>query len=261
MPNTIPPNTDPVSATLYSTPESSEKKSSETRSAIPKAPVHTRLWERKSLKDRKLTKLQHFVVFLNRILLKPLRIFQGTFNALMPDFNITKKITEVKINKYWKRFNDPNKAYVLLFMNPYGESVQHAAIVLGSSEGKQADDKSNYASWSFDDKKTVVGPFLACSKNNDFKSDFFNHGKPVIIELPNVDTQAMKHKWKLIQKRHEYYQLIGFNCSSVAARLIRAGIKGKGLQNVFRDVSPKGYWTPRDVCNLAETLKLSLDES
>ncbi len=257
----IPPGTGSVSRTPNNTNEGSEKKDSNVMPTIPEAPAHFRRWDQKSLRDRKLTKLQRFLVFLNLTLLKPLRIFQGTFNALMPDFNITKKITEVRINKCWKRFNNPDKAYVLLFMNPKGEGSQHAAIMLGSSEGKKADDMSSYASWNFDKKGQIAGPFLAQSKSGDFKGDFLIHGKPLILELPNVDTKAMKHKWELIQKRHEYYRLIGFNCSSVAARLIRAGVKGMGLQDAVREASPKGYWTPHDVCSLAEKLKPSLSGS
>ena len=235
--------------------EASEADQPKARKIIPEAPEN-RL-DQKSLRDRKLTKLQWFISLLNWALFKPVGILQGAFRAVMPDFILHKKITEAQINKCWKRFNDPSKAYILLFLNTNGrtDSTQHAAIVMGSTKGKGVDDTSSYASWNYDPNGQLIGPFLAESTSGDFKTDYLFHGEPLVFEIPDLDVTAMKNKWDLLKKRQYFYQLIGFNCSSVAARLIWAGVRHTRLKDAYVEATPTGFWTPYDVCRLSERLK------
>ena len=241
------------------TPSPEKKKTDFTQKK--KIPFETiKNWDKKDLSDRKLSRVQSLICFINRYFLKPLGILQGTFQSMLPDFNEMTEITETRMENFWNRFDDPSKAYLLLFRNPHGNAgdSQHSALVLGSTRDKGMESTSNYVSWSFRPEDMVVGGFLAKPNQNNFKMDFEGHGEPVVIELPGINVSAMQFKWNLIKARTRFYQLLGFNCSSVAARLLKAGVRSLGLVGEYQKGNPWGFWTPYDVSKVAEQIKEKL---
>ena len=210
----------------------------------------------KTLSQRKLTKVEKTIVLLNRYFLKPLHLFQGTISAMTKTDIPYGESVRLEAQKVWAEFNEPNTAYVLLFRNtkgPMGGS-EHAAVVLGSTEGKPIDDLSGYASWAFSSKQKGIGPFLKRHTVHSFIKDFETHGKPEIIKVTLQDMDQVKTKWQWIQSKEKFYRLIGMNCSTVGHRLLRHGLGLKGRREKHL-VTPKGYWTPRDLMAFAESAR------
>ncbi|WP_062266869.1 hypothetical protein [Endozoicomonas arenosclerae] len=257
------PKVEDSTSVIRPNPEPQKKDDSRAPDVTAKIPrSESQRWDQKDLSSRKLTKIQSLLCFINRYFLKPLGILQGTFHSMLPDYNRMTDITEARMEEFWNRFDDPSKAYVLLFRNPHGNTgdSQHSAVVLGSTKGKKMGDNSSYVSWSFAEKDMIVGGFLARPKCNAFQQDFEGHGEPIVIELPSVNVAAMKHKWKLIRKNTSFYQLLGFNCSSVVARLLKAGVRSLDLVGEYQKSNPWGFWTPFDVSKLAEQMQTHLPD-
>ncbi|WP_281649037.1 hypothetical protein [Parendozoicomonas sp. Alg238-R29] len=208
----------------------------------------------KSLGERKLTKLDKIVAFLNHYFLKPLNLLQGTVQAMTAHRVVqASETTKAEAQKFWSTMSDPDKAYVLIFPNPKGALAgsQHAAVVMGG--GQDISDKVAYASWSFDEGQQKLGTFLAGHGTTSFEEDFAVHGKPEVVELSVVSCKAMRRKWYWMQKHHRFYKLLGFNCANAVQRLVRNGLALK-RRRIPELIVPKGFWTPHDLKLWAESL-------
>lgn len=210
----------------------------------------------KSLSQYKLTIMQKGLLWVNRCT----GLFKGSCEALLPDIELSKqmisRLSTKDVVHAWNQFNDPQKAYVLIFRNP-GNDCQHAAMVIGSTQGHAIDDPSNYASWTFDDTG-ILGPLATAHFQSDFKHEFTYHGHPEVIELSGLDIKKMQKKWEKIQKYRKIYSLIGFNCSTLVSSLIKDGLP-RSLKNNMKGLSPKGFWTPKDVRHLSTEMKPLLE--
>ncbi len=198
------------------------------------------------LEKRSLSKVERMVSFLNYYLLKPLNLFQGTLKALSGQTEQVSPGSEAA-EAMWNSFSDPNKAYIFIFPNNtpgFMNGSEHAAILIGNTSGYKADNTDSYSSWSFKKEEGLLGPFNVKRNLNSFVGDFEQHGKPEVIEVEHLDIGAMQRMWGLIQLRQKRYNLIGLNCSTVAARILRKGLNREERATAY---SPKGFWTPQDL--------------
>ncbi|WP_281648286.1 hypothetical protein [Parendozoicomonas sp. Alg238-R29] len=230
------------------------------------------------LSKRRLSKAEKAINFLDRHLFKPLNLFQGTLKALSGTPNdatppsvdsaiqegvtpTSAKAAEIRAaaQAMWQSFDDPNKAYVVIFPNNksgFMHGSEHAGIMIGHSDGYEMDNTASYSSWSFDeDSQGVLGPFNTKRSFNTFEQDYMTHGKPVVIELEGMNIGAMQRMWGLIQVRNKRYRLLGLNCSTVVFRILRKGLTRSQRKHLF---FPKGFWTPHDLHKLAGSIKQQL---
>ncbi|MDC9580144.1 MARTX multifunctional-autoprocessing repeats-in-toxin holotoxin RtxA [Xenorhabdus sp. PR6a] len=92
------------------------------------------------------------------------------------------------------------------------------------------------------------------SDTQDFKSSEADQGRVFRINLAGLDAAAMQAEWhKIIQSPDARYQLLTDNCSSIVARVLKAGGADKIIGHTWR---PKwGFWTPTELFNYAQTLQ------
>ncbi len=212
----------------------------------------------KRLSGYKLTLVQKCVLLLKNTTC----FFKGSFEAVFPDKtppDFSKTQEAEFIEKAWKCFNDPEKIYVLVFNNPDDEGTQHAAMVMGSTEGYSSNDSSIYASWTFSDAElSNLGPLITKRCVSSFAKECAYHGAPRVVELPALDVDKIKRTWMKLQKKRRIYQVLGFNCSTLVATLVKSGLEPK-MKKLIKKFSPIGFWTPYDVINMTESLKGTLE--
>ncbi|MDX7987774.1 MARTX multifunctional-autoprocessing repeats-in-toxin holotoxin RtxA [Xenorhabdus sp. 12] len=88
----------------------------------------------------------------------------------------------------------------------------------------------------------------------DFKASEGEQGRVFRINLSGLDMGAMQMEWqKISQNPDARYQLLTDNCSSIVARILKAG----GVDNVLGSAwRPKfGVWTPTELFNLGQALQ------
>ncbi|MDC9593659.1 MARTX multifunctional-autoprocessing repeats-in-toxin holotoxin RtxA [Xenorhabdus sp. IM139775] len=92
------------------------------------------------------------------------------------------------------------------------------------------------------------------SDTQDFKSSEADQGRVFRINLAGLDTAAMQAEWhKISQNPDARYQLLTDNCSSIVARVLKAGGADNVIGHTWR---PKwGIWTPTELFNYAQTLQ------
>ncbi|MBD2797923.1 MARTX multifunctional-autoprocessing repeats-in-toxin holotoxin RtxA [Xenorhabdus sp. 18] len=92
------------------------------------------------------------------------------------------------------------------------------------------------------------------SDTQDFKASEADQGRVFRINLAGLDTAAMQAEWhKISQNPDARYQLLTDNCSSIVARVLKAGGADNVIGHTWR---PKwGIWTPTELFNYAQTLQ------
>ena len=208
----------------------------------------------KTLSCYKLTNVQKAMAFIKRVTHR----FSGSYEAMMPDKVSMENVNSTEALKTWHTFNDPSKVYVLIFRNANGNNVQHASMVIGSTEGHSIYSSDIYPSWTLDEDPGF-SYFSAERYVSNFEEEFLYHGKPEVIELPGLDVDKVKMRWNQIQKKRKRYRLLGFNCSTLVSGLIRMGLPRGKLRKMVATYSPLGFWTPYDVRSLAEEIKPVLE--
>jgi hypothetical protein len=112
-----------------------------------------------------------------------------------------------------------------------------------------ADQTASYVSWW--PGSNSAGMRLAKARSNLF-ADIIgesNYAPDHIIRIEDLDETAMATEWAAIRgKENAHYRLNVKNCSTVAARVLRAGVSWKET-NVWYAHSP--LWTPLKVKRLA----------
>ncbi|PHM39499.1 Autotransporter adhesin [Xenorhabdus mauleonii] len=102
----------------------------------------------------------------------------------------------------------------------------------------------------------VIRQFAERELNNiqDFKASEGEQGRVFRINLSGLDMAAMQMEWqKISQNPDARYQLLTDNCSSIVARILKAGGVDKVLDSTWR---PKfGVWTPTELFNLGQALQ------
>ncbi|ETS29260.1 RtxA repeat/Peptidase C80 family [Photorhabdus khanii NC19] len=88
----------------------------------------------------------------------------------------------------------------------------------------------------------------------DFKISEADQGRVFRINLEGLDVAAMQAEWnKISSDPNEHYQLLTNNCSSIIARVLKAGGAEKLVGHKWL---PKfGTWTPTELFNYAQVLQ------
>ncbi len=88
----------------------------------------------------------------------------------------------------------------------------------------------------------------------DFKASQADEGRVFRINLEGLDVAAMQAEWnRLSNDPDARYQLLTKNCSSIVAKVLKAGGADKLIGHTWR---PKfGVWTPTELYNFGQTLQ------
>lgn len=160
------------------------------------------------------------------------------------------------------------------------DGIGHAAVFIQPAAGvTRSQDITSYASWfPGDDTKTgesgagmghlAPGKMLSSEKSSffeDCESEASDQGRQDgatnkfrlpehIITLRNLNMPLMQAEWNSIRnKPNSHYRLMRKNCSTIAARVIRAGMTSSQHLKLLKK-SHQVWWTPWDVQQLAQEL-------
>lgn len=76
-----------------------------------------------------------------------------------------------------------------------------------------------------------------------------------VVPMPRLDADAMRAAWTAIRHKPDaHYRMVRKNCSTLAARVIRAGMEGGSFGAAAALVKHKAWWTPYDVLTLAKAV-------
>lgn len=143
--------------------------------------------------------------------------------------------------------------------------VGHAAIMIGDAPSRHLADKTDfYASWfpggaGVQGKRDVVRDLskLACSYLDDCLSEGNGTGGHRLpehqITIPGLNVPAMHAMWVHTRNNDAIYNLLKNNCSTIAARILRAGL-GTWDSVKYAYWAHCVYWTPTDVKKFAQML-------
>lgn len=145
---------------------------------------------------------------------------------------------------------------------PNDGMVGHASMHIGAQVN--AHGTNWYVSWWPDDGTMAAGgagPTVTCSAQpRTFaydKSDDGEGSKPhVIYKLTGLDIAAMKAEWDGTKnKANAHYRFLPKNCSTIVARILRAGGADKMLSAAARlSYAHNVYWTPKNVAQFCNQL-------
>ncbi len=233
---------------------------SEARKAVkflPQTPLEIAT-PSKPISERNTSLVGNIFGYINRYILKPLNLFQGSISAMsLTGMVPSEETVEAEARELWSQFTNPTSAYVLTFPNSKGafKGSEHSGVVIGSTKGKAIDDVSSYASWGYDaNNMSMAGEIATPYALQTFIEDYKLHGRPKIVEVTHLNTEEMNKKWEWMKKHHRLYSVIFMNCSKVGFRLVRHGLELEERKQVD-SVRPKGYWTPHDLDLWASDLK------
>ena len=138
---------------------------------------------------------------------------------------------------------------------PHGGQVGHAAMHIG----QHTENNSNewYVSWW----PATDEVFMQPSQKNTYQTDLSPAGEGgpahVVYQLFGGDVTAMKTCWDDTRtKPASHYDLLKKSCSTIVARIIRAGGHHKELGMLKRaSYANNLYWTPKDVAQLCNQLR------
>lgn len=170
----------------------------------------------------------------------------------------------------------PNQTTVFVW-EPGSQGVGHASIAIGKQglflppEVQWFEQTLAYASWfpgqSVQDPNqygadiTGLLPGVMYMKSScNFESDCHSEeGFPDhTIPLPSLNVGLMMSKWQEIRdKENAHYRLARKNCSTIVARILRAGMEGLSPWKKFKvhHVAHCVIWTPTNILAFANELK------
>lgn len=151
------------------------------------------------------------------------------------------------------------------------DGIGHASVFIKPASGvTRSRDTLFYASW-FPGGEGVDSSYILPTKMvESYASSFFDDCESEageggndeesfrlpehMITLRNVNLPGMLAKWKSIRdKPGSHYRLMRKNCSTIAARVIRAGLSKSQHLSVLKKAH-QTWWTPYDVQRLGEAL-------
>ncbi|MBU2707586.1 alpha/beta fold hydrolase [Zooshikella marina] len=94
------------------------------------------------------------------------------------------------------------------------------------------------------------------SKNTAYADSdgVFEDGRVIRINLEGLDVNAMQREWQSIRSQPDAkYQLLSKNCSTMVARVLKAGGAEKIIGRAWRPLG--GIWRPREIFNFAQHLQ------
>ena len=169
-------------------------------------------------------------------------------------------LSEAQVRNNWFSHADTT----VFVWEPHG-GVGHAAIMIGDAPSRHlADGTDFYASWfpggaGVQGKGDIVKDLgrIACSYVDDCMSEGDGYGGHRLpehqIRIPGLNVPAMHAKWLQIRNNDAIYNLLKNNCSTIAARILRAGM-GSWASVKYSYWAHCVYWTPTDVKKFAQML-------
>lgn len=200
--------------------------------------------------------------------------FSGTTHML---FDRAKKRTAMDFNGF------PTPRHTTIFVwEPY-DGIGHVSMAIGDQTRftmeKWYHQTVGYASWfpgastidpdvSGADGMGVLPGRKYLKRSHTFMEDCKSEGcggesdapgKPEhIIQLLGLSVPAMMAEWsEICDKPDAHYRLLRKNCSTIVARILRAGTKGLTVWNqaTVQLWAHQVYWTPQDCLKFAKVLK------
>lgn len=153
------------------------------------------------------------------------------------------------------------------------DGIGHAAVFIQAFNGvTRTLDTTGYASWfpggdGVDQSDLLPGRMVEAYKSSFFedcqseagttnpggKGDKFRLPEHM-IRLPSANSAKMLAEWNSIRSKPGcHYRLMRKNCSTIAARVIRAGMNKKQHLGVLKKAH-QPWWTPNDVLKLANAM-------
>ena len=161
---------------------------------------------------------------------------------------------------------------------PQGGKIGHASMEVGTTQyevtvtdmeyARVIDTEirtQNYVSW-WPDESIGMGGVIPGAKvlgsTCTFKEDIKSENRPpdISYQLSHLDVPAMIQCWNSIrQKQGGHYRLLRKNCSTIVARVLRAGgaerLLASGRLNIpFSLAAHSMAWTPHKVAKLCDEL-------
>jgi hypothetical protein len=168
--------------------------------------------------------------------------------------------SQASVGMDWFRHADTT----VMVWEPSG-GVGHAAIMIGDAPSRHGPTKTDfYASWfpggaGVSGKRDIVRDLakVACSYEDDCLSEGDGRGGYRIPEhqicVPGLNTAAMHAEWVSTRNNDAIYNLLQNNCSTIAARILRAGMSTFDSVK-YAYFAHCVYWTPTDVKKFAMML-------
>lgn len=138
---------------------------------------------------------------------------------------------------------------------PHGEQVGHCSMHIGAHQEVNSTDW--YASWWPQGDNVLMENSEMKTYNGDLTPAGEGGPPHVEYQIYGLDVNAMKVAWDAIRtKPGSHYDLFRKSCSTIVARLLRAGGASDSL-NIVKKVSygRNLYWTPKDVAQLCNQLR------
>ena len=138
---------------------------------------------------------------------------------------------------------------------PDGENIGHASMHIGAHT--DPNDILHYVSW-WPQGDAGLTDTLPCAPNTLAQDEASEGGAAhVVYTLNNLNIATMQASWDGIRnKPAAHYRLLPKNCSTIVARVMRAG--GAGLHlNKIKELSyaHNAYWTPKNVAQFCNQLR------
>ena len=146
------------------------------------------------------------------------------------------------------------------------DGIGHSSVFIKAAKGvSRALDTTGYASWFPGDEVGRSGVLPGRMVESELSSFFEdcelesgngqNFRLPEhMIQLPHVNSFNMLAAWTAIRnKPGSHYRVMRKNCSTIAARVIRAGLNTSQHFSVLKKAH-QPWWTPNDVLKLALAL-------
>jgi hypothetical protein len=153
--------------------------------------------------------------------------------------------------------------------------VGHAAIAIGDqarfTKGHWYDQTVGYASWfpgqhlddpdeSGADASGLLPGVMYMKQSCTFEDDCNSEGglPEHAIPVRGLRVSSMMTRWTEIRdKPNAHYRLLRKNCSTIVARILRAGFAGLTNWQVAKlhFYAHKPYWTPEDIRTFAQTIR------
>jgi hypothetical protein len=192
----------------------------------------------------------------------------GTLQALSASESVTRETDQAGVMRATERLSYP----VACIWNAVEFGLGHASVFIQEPDGAfPEDDTSCYASlFPGEDVRTgrcgASKEHLAPGRKltahfTTFREDCHSESEKGrgfrlpdhMIPLGALDQLKMQAAWNAIRDKPDaHYRLVRKNCSTIAARIIRAGM-GATQQAFSPLLTHKAWWTPHDVLLLAQS--------
>lgn len=138
---------------------------------------------------------------------------------------------------------------------PDGDNIGHASMHIGDHQ--EGDSIQWYVSWWPQDAAGLTDTIL--SAPNTYDDDVAAEGGAphVVYTINTLNINVMKASWDAIRtKPQAHYRLLPKNCSTIVARVLRAGGAGLHLNKVKElSYAHNSYWTPKNVAQFCNQLR------